>query len=615
MQSKDAARIFGRIGFFLPLFLIFLISADAAFACPQHTSKAAYRTRTITTRTASTMAPVVISYRAPATYRRCGDNLIDTRGARYVAARGDRYRRDAGYVAVRNGRDNGYYTTSQKRYIAVRDVARYETPRYVAVRRAPAYVDSGIRYVAVRRAEPRVRYVALREFQNDGYNDEIHYVKMSRHRDYDSGTRYVAVRGGNAYYEAPRTRYVAVRNNINAGCARTVALQGCLDQVETMSARGVVIRDDGYSNRTKYVAVRDEVDYRDHEDFDESDGDSDVTVSGEIDDDAEYFVQPTRNVRTMSYVGHDGSDRYDGNGGVYLTSNEMGNPCMRQVAPRTCPETYNTRTISYAPVSYYDDDIDDQAFLDGGGATYVAAGDIEDACLSTVGVREVPEVVSMREVSYVPVNYADDHAFDRGSEAAYIETENAAHAMRYAAGEDDEDYVVEADEVGYVKPENDYIPVDDNAGAQAVSYVPVDDFEYVGAEPVSYVPAESAYEVDATYIAEADCPELISSVDAEPVYVADASAVLVEEGDAELVAGLHGTQQIAESYGFRDGFEDGRDAALERDEYHPENSGDFQKATEGYEDEYGDKSVYKDAYRNKYLQGYREGFESAAGLA
>jgi hypothetical protein len=516
---------------------------------------------------------------------------------------------------VRNGSDNGYYRTNQTRYVSVRNIDRHESPRYVAVRRQrPVYVDSGVRYVAVRRAEPRVRYVPISEFEDDGYDDEIRYVKTRRH--YDSGTRYVAVRGGDAYYEAPRTRYVAVRSNINTGCSRPVALRSCLGDVETTSVRRVVVRNDVYANRTNYVAVRDNLAYADDEDFDPSDGDSDVTVSGEIDDDAEYFVQPTRSANRVKYVDSGYADDVDSDGAVYLMSNQTGNPCVRQVAVRNCPETIRSRTISYAPVSYYDDEIEQQAYLDGGEAAYVAVGRIEDACLSTVGARRSPAIASTRSVSYVPADDVDDYAFLSGSDAEYFETDSAAPAVRYVAVDEGRDYVVEADEVEYIEPETvSYVPVGNRVGGTAVRYISADDAEYVDVDRAGYMPAAGSYDVEATYIAADDCPELVGSVVAEPVYVSEASTVLVEDGDPELVAGLRGTQTIAGSYGFRDGFEDGREAALERDEFHPENSGDFRKATEGYEDEYGDKDVYKAAYRNTYLQGYAEGFESAAALA
>ncbi len=64
----------------------------------------------------------------------------------------------------------------------------------------------------------------------------------------------------------------------------------------------------------------------------------------------------------------------------------------------------------------------------------------------------------------------------------------------------------------------------------------------------------------------------------------------------------------ARQYGYKDGLEDGADAGLERDAYHPENSGDFKKAANGYEDKFGNKQLYKQNYRQSYLRGYRDGY-------
>jgi hypothetical protein len=52
---------------------------------------------------------------------------------------------------------------------------------------------------------------------------------------------------------------------------------------------------------------------------------------------------------------------------------------------------------------------------------------------------------------------------------------------------------------------------------------------------------------------------------------------------------------------------------LDNDGFEPTDSGDFRKATEGYEDEFGDKDVYRGVYRDSYLEGYRAGFASVAG--
>lgn len=65
---------------------------------------------------------------------------------------------------------------------------------------------------------------------------------------------------------------------------------------------------------------------------------------------------------------------------------------------------------------------------------------------------------------------------------------------------------------------------------------------------------------------------------------------------------------VAEQYGYEDGLKDGADAGRERDAYHPENSGDWQKGTNGYEDRFGSKKAYRQAYRDAYLEGYREGY-------
>jgi hypothetical protein len=65
---------------------------------------------------------------------------------------------------------------------------------------------------------------------------------------------------------------------------------------------------------------------------------------------------------------------------------------------------------------------------------------------------------------------------------------------------------------------------------------------------------------------------------------------------------------VAEQYGYEDGLIDGADAGRERDAYHPENSGDWQKGTNGYEDRFGNKKAYRQAYREAYLEGYREGY-------
>jgi hypothetical protein len=77
-------------------------------------------------------------------------------------------------------------------------------------------------------------------------------------------------------------------------------------------------------------------------------------------------------------------------------------------------------------------------------------------------------------------------------------------------------------------------------------------------------------------------------------------------------ADYYDVRRIARDYGFQDGWIDGHDAGMERDKYHPENSGDYHKATNGYEGRFGDKDLYKQAYRTAYLDGYQAGFRSVA---
>lgn len=528
MQLRDATSVYGRVVILIPLILVILTFADSAFACPGHTNGAAYRTR-VKIKSASQMPTTVISYRAPATYRRCGNNLYDTRGARYVS---NGHHGGARYIAVRNG--GGYYKTARTtRYIAVRNTDHYDdTPRYVAVRRQPMYVDHDVRYVAVRRSQPRVRYVAVRDIENDD-DDDVRYVTVRR--------------------SVPRTKYVAVRNvDMDRDDVRYVS-----ERTYAPRVRQVVVHDDDqYSNGMKHVVVKSEIDY----------------------DDDEYVSAPA-----ASYVEHDDDDE----------------------------EYTGTRTVSYSPARYMDDDVDRWAYLDGGRATYVAANDFDDACMmNRVAVRSPREVVINRAASYVPVEgYVDDDA-----EHLMTEDVDPAPVIRHVAMDDDVGYVDE--DIGTVS----YSPVSyvQDVDTEEVNYLPVDDVEEIETEPVSYMQADDMHdatvsyvpvdEIDNTYISADACPMAVSSVDAEPIYVVDESTVLVENSGVEMV----GTRQIAGTFGYRDGFEDGRDAALEGDEYHPENSGDFKKATEGYEDDFGDKDIYKDAYRSEYLDGYQAGFESAA---
>ena len=585
-QSLNAARIFSRIGFILPLLLTLLGAADAAYACPQHSGKAAYRTKTIKTRTASyaPMATTVITYRAPISYRRCGNTLTDTRGMKYVAAGGDRHYASRRMVVRDSYDDYGYYQPRRStRYVAVRDLDRYESPRYVAVRRRPVYVDEGVRYVAVRKVVPREKLVPVSEIA-DVYDDDIQYVKSSRH----SGTRYVAVRDEVDRYEVPRTKYVAVRDEIK----------------EDDNDRGNVV-------------------YR-----------SEVEKAGfdSVDDDV-YINGNGRRIRLTSSMNSD-AYRHETDGTAYLTTDEVESADVRQVAVRTYPETYRTGTISYAPVKYYDDGNDDQAFVDGGGATYIAADDIEDACSRPVAVYEEPEYVSMtRTVSYVPTDDVDDYAFHGGSAGTFVEVRRPLSTVAYEP----------AGREVYTDAHAAYVAEDD--GMQTASYAAVDDTDSMDAEPVtyvaadeaedmdtravsyvpaartnthsvSYVPVNSYQDVETTYVtADENCPMDVSYVEAEPVayveavpvaYVAEPpTAVVVEEVGSSFSAISPAAVKIAQTLGYNEGYEDGLDDAQDGDDPEPSDIG-----AQGYKREYGDKDVYRGAFRSAYLEGYDAGFKS-----
>jgi hypothetical protein len=578
MQMKDATRRIGSVGIFIPLILIFLTAANSAFACPGHNGKVAYRT----SRAVSYTPTTVIAYKAPASYRRCGDNMFDTRGKRYVAVRSNGYYNGSGakYVAVRNG---GYYTMPRTRYVAVRNVDNDYAPRYVAVRpRYPVYRINDSRYAEIRSGYRTgngiVRYI--------DFDDEPRHV-ANRHYP---AVRYVAVERNDGVEDLGRTKYVAFRK-VNSGCTRAIAHRSCLDQVETASVRRAVLRnDDVYSVRSKQVVLDD-------------DAYSARTKQVVLDDDNNDYVAVANDTpKYVEYMDpiHTGEDRE-----TYVAASEMEN----------YPRAVSTRTIIYEPVSY-DDDMDHQAYLEGGSASYVAESEeSEDACMPRTVVYTNPEMLRSKAVSYVAIEPDDDEA--------YIETDEAAPLIRYVAS--DEDRVFDDVDPTYVAADD----VDDvNCfGGDTVAYVPVETVSYVPVEKVRYAsvddvdvettsnaPVAKMHYSDARSVSDEECPAMVSSVNTEPVYVAGESAALVEEVYDDVPAGPSSTQ-IASHYGYRDGFEDGLEAALERDIYHPENSGDYEKATEGYESDFGDKYVYKENYRDSYLRGYRAGFVSVSGSA
>ncbi len=447
MASKDVTRFFGSIRFVLPLVLIFFIAAGSAIACPNHTGKAAHRTKSLNTRTVSYMAPVVINYGG-----RCADSRMSTRRVRYV-------------------RDNGYYEGGT-RYVAVRrSVPR---TRYVAVRD----LDVQPRYVAVRNYAPRQKMVEVRHF-DDGYVRPT-YVGVQRVPVVDD------------YFDRVRTtRTVAVRRVSNP-CERVVTCGNRLDDLETTSMRRVVYRD-AVPAGTRHVVVKTDMiagteevitpepSYDDSAFVDTMDNDvlaaTDATYTAPVADLDVAYAAPSTDV-AVAYVAERDSAMNP------CTPVEPIEPCSGAIA----------RTVGYDQAVYDDIDFDDQAFLDTDDVTYVAAGDVEDACLSSVVVTEPRSVVTTRAVSYVPADDVEVDTFDSD-----LEPVAAAPA------------VIDAE------------PVD----AMPVNYVPVETVQYVPVETVEVVPVE---------FVEADCPEELSIDGAATVSVIPNDDDIVEDEfvDSEL---------------------------------------------------------------------------------
>jgi hypothetical protein len=466
------------------------------------------------------------------------------------------YRRGNGVVAYINTRND--IDEDDVRYVAVRKKP-ITTTRYVAVRNVDMDYDDNVRYVAVRREAPRTKYVAVRDV------------------DVDDDEDYVAIRN-----DVPHAKYADIRD-------------------------GDIDDDD--------IAIRN-VSHDDHDD---------IAIRNVSYDDHDDMVMPARHVAKTNYVEYADTAYLDRNASI--TPEVVGNTTYRHIRVTD------------------NEDIDDLAFLDGGGATtYVADDDIEDACMSMRSVSYVPvENVSTRyvavdddledydtddvtvtrvptrhieTVSYVPVEDIETVNYVPASNVRYVTTDDdieavsyvPANNVRYVTTDDD------IDAVSYVPANNvRYVTTDDDIGT--VSYVPASNVRYVTTdddiETVSYVPASNVRYVETDHD---DCPMAMSNVSTEPIYVANEAATIVADDDSELVARLTSGQRIAQEYGERDGFQDGKEAALEADEYHPENSGDYQKASEGYEDTFGDKDVYKESYREAYLRGYRAGFDSIGAV-
>jgi len=627
MKLKDATRFLGSVGTLLPLVLIFLI-ADAAYACPGTQSRVVYRTRTVNSRSMP-VATTLITYGGP--NARCGgsDSMSARRNVRYVAVRSDRDYSPQ-YVAVRNV--VSYRPVRQARYVAVRNADLDDAGRIVAVSQYRTNDGVGTRYAAVRSGY-RTGNGIIGYLDVD--NSTPRYVAVRTMPVYER--RYVAVRDmDDDDYVIPQRRYVAVRN-VDSNCTCGAALQGRLDQVETVRPRHVVVK-------TDELAGTQEV----------------IVPNTSYDDNTAYVAVPSGSVNRTS-VGYINAAYLDDNDEAIIPAGYTESPCMSSAALSNCSgDLTAVRTVKYVP-AYDDNDLDDQAILDTDDATYVADNDIADACLKPEAYFEAsPERTTTQVVNYVPASYVDEDASLSGSGTTYLAVDDSAPAVTYVPVAYDDDSDVDSDSI-YVS--NDDVgnscscPVavntmDDDVDLAAVNYVPANEVENLNASYVSYRPVESASDsttangsyvpvaethvlttepiaADAAYadtinvvpaegVAEVttdESPAIVTNDVTEPMAVADDTAPIVADTDSDTVAAMVSTEKIGGDTGYTDGFEAGKQAALSMEQFHPGDSVDFQNGTVGYEDTYGDIDVYRNAFRSSYLQGYSEGFNSVVGAS
>jgi hypothetical protein len=374
-------------------------------------------------------------------------------------------------------------------------------------------------------------------------------------------------------------------------------------------------------------------------------GTQDTIIPRSSYDDTAYLNVPAPNLSTASYVNYDDASYWDD-----------GN--QRYIPAATYVESPSVRTVSYDP-AYEDSDLDDEAIPDTADASYIAADNVGDACLSRVAVQ-APMETNMQTVSYVPADDVDYDTSISGSETTYVVNDDPPSDITYEPIDEDNDmdttYVSNdvgascscpvafqnpaalrtfEDDLGYhtvtaISTDNmtalNTVPVS-YASTEDVNYVPSDETEltdvnYVPAEetnvePVSYVPAQSVGYADSADTDACDCAAPEAGVVTEPAPVIDTSMAAVEPEDVDNVAvspdEMVEPRPIAAQTGYQDGLADGQAAALNGEENIPADSENFQTATNGYDDTLGDVDSYGVAYRGSYLQGFSEGYNSELG--
>lgn len=66
------------------------------------------------------------------------------------------------------------------------------------------------------------------------------------------------------------------------------------------------------------------------------------------------------------------------------------------------------------------------------------------------------------------------------------------------------------------------------------------------------------------------------------------------------------------SYGYREGYEEGREDRRNGEGYEFRDEGEYRDASAGYRDQYGDFGLYQRYFREGFERGYRDGYENRA---
>jgi hypothetical protein len=198
-------------------------------------------------------------------------------------------------------------------------------------------------------------------------------------------------------------------------------------------------------------------------------------------------------------------------------------------------------------VSYNNEvDFDHHAVIND-DVTFADDDDMDAACLPDAVSYSAPAIVRSRAVSYVPIDHVDD-PFYVEDDVAYIATDDSAHPpLQYVSSVDDADMVVAKTAfIEHGDAEETCVSAavvrecDDDMDLDPVSYVPVDDVDYVYPVTVSNVPVE---EIRYTQVNSADdivfdndCDTLVTNLDGEPVSFTDTSDVALDVDETDVVA-------------------------------------------------------------------------------